>query len=622
MRRTRSLRLRLVWLLLLNISATATFAQAQARTAPAQPLRYELRFDKPSSHLLDISIHASGLPGPAVEFAMPAWAPGSYDIADYAKMVEQFSAAAPDGKPLEWRKTDKQTWRIELGRARDVSIRYKLYGNTLANNWVQYNDKHAFIAGPAAWMYLVNGKQRPITLTIGAPAGWKIATGLKRTGANTYAAEDYDWLADSPLEISDYAEQTFTHAGANYRLVVHDIRGKVNFDKITRDTQKIVEATVKWFDGAEPDGRSTPFEEYWFLFHIWPRSGGGLEHLNSTQINYSTAWDAEGNAGRYGTDYQLKLFVIAHEFYHAWNVKRLRPKPLGPFDYSREVHTPSLWIAEGITSYYGQLAVVHAGLMTPEDYLQSISSLITDFESEPGRKERSIEESSWDTWFDARPPGDTNLANLTHSYYDSGQVMGHLLDFAIRHHTGNKKSLDDWMRLLYRRHALPKPGFTPEEAVRAASEVAGRDMSDFFRRHVSGKEVPDYATYFGYAGIEAQKTTHAEKPWLGVSFTRDAAGNAEITNVLPGSPAMNAGLDRDDVITELDGKALKLEPFMEALSKKRPGETVRIKVRRLRGTPEFAVTLGADPTVTYTFKPLANPSELQTKIYKSWLGIP
>jgi len=615
----RCRRLHFPAVLCLLLATTAGSAQGQARTTP--PVRYELRFDKPNSHLLDITIRAAGLRGPAAEFAMPAWAPGSYNINDYAKMVEQFSAAGPDGKPLGWRKTDKQTWRVELGRAREVTVRYKLYGNTLSNHWVQYNDQHAFLSGPAAWMYLVGGKQRLVELTIDTPAGWKVATSMSSTAPNTYTAVDYDWLVDSPIEISDFEKATFTHAGATYHVVVHDGINRADFSKVTRDAQKIVEAIVPWFAGVEPGGQAVPFQDYWFLFHVWPRGGsGGLEHLNSTQINFSTPWDAEGQAGRYGSDYQLKLFVISHEFYHAWNVKRLRPRPLGPFDYSREVHTPSLWISEGVTSYYGQLALARAGLVGQQEYLDSIAALITEFENLPGRKERSIEDTSWDAWFASRPPGDTNLQNTNHSYYDSGQIIGHLLDFAIRHATGNQKSLDDWMRLLYRRHALPRPGFTPEEAVRAASEVAGRDMSDFFRRYLTGKEAPDYAQYFGYAGIEVQKTTLPGRAWLGVSLTRDNNGNTQITNVLPGGPALEAGLDREDVITELDGKPVKVDQFMQALTAKKPGDRIQLKLWRLREVRTVEVTLGADPTVTYSLKPMTSPNELHKRIYESWLG--
>ena len=196
-----------------------------------------------------------------------------------------------------------------------------------------------------------------------------------------------------------------------------------------------------------------------------------------------------------------KLFVASHEFFHAWNVKRLRPLPLGPFDYTQMVHTPSLWISEGLTSYYGELNLVRAGLLTPEKYLELMGRAITNFEATPARQERSIEDTSWDTWYSRSVVSqENNLRNTNYSYYDGGQVMGHILDFAIRHDTGNVKSLDDWMRLLYSRYALPKAGFQPDDAVKAANEIAGKDVSALFAKYIAGKEAIPYEEYFGYAG--------------------------------------------------------------------------------------------------------------------------
>lgn len=599
--------------------AAAVFLVVSGAVA-AEPLLYELRFDKPNSHLLDIAVHASGLSGPAVEFAMPDWAPGAYSINDYAKNVQEFSAAGANGQPLAWWKVDKQTWRIELGSNAAVTAHYKLYADTLANNWAQYNDRHAFLGGPAVWMYLVGGKERPIQLVINVPAGWKVATGMERIGENTFAAADYDWFADSPIEISDYAEKTFSQGGTTYHVVVHDVLGHKDFAKFTADTEKIVAALVPIFAPVVGSEGPAPFKTYWFLFHIWPNSGGGLEHLSSTQINFSSDWDDTQPAGRSGTRYDLKLFVTAHEFFHAWNVKRLRPKPLGPFDYSREVPTPSLWISEGLTSYYGQLGLLRAGLVTPEAYLDSIAKLITSFEETPGRKERSIEDTSWDTWFRSTGQPATNLANTNYSYYDGGQLVGHLLDFAIRQATGNQKSLDDWMRLLYQQYALPRPGFEPEDAVRLASEVTRHDMSDFFRRYIQGKEPLPYETYFGYASIRVEKHLDPDKPWLGATLERNDDGRARIKNITPGSPAENAGLDRGDILLAANGKDVKLDEFTSALESHKPGDTLKLTLVRLGELKEISATLGSNPNPTYTLKPLEHPTELQKKIYETWLG--
>ncbi len=605
----------------LLLAALALMISPVARAA-GEPLRYELGFERPNTHLMDVTIHAGELTGDTAEFAIPDWAPGSYYLENYWANVQRFRAASPDGKELKWRKTDSQTWRIELSGAKAVTVSYQVYGDTLRNNQAQYNERHAFIGGPSVWMYLVGGKERPVELSIAVPSGWKIATGMERTSDHAFRAADYNWFADAPLEISDFAEKDFQVLGTTYHVIVHDVEGGKDFTKFAQDAQKFVEVLVPMFQSVTGTEQAAPFKDYWFLFHIWPNTGGGLEHLNSTQIDFSSDWDSTDPIPGYGNAYNLKLFVSAHEFFHAWNVKRLRPRPLGPFDYSQMVHTPSLWISEGLTSYYGSLSLPRAGLITPQQYLDGIADLITKFESEPGRKERSIEDTSWDTW---APRGDSgalnNLRNTNYSYYDGGQIMGHILDFAIRQDTNNKKSLDDWMRLLYSRYALPKPGFEPDDAVKAASEVAGTDISGIFSQYISGKEPIPYEKYFAYAGIGVEKRLDSEKAWIGVSQEKNDDGRAKIRNVTPGSPADTAGLDRDDVVMAVDSRMVNNDGFSQAISEHKPGDTIHITVIRLGQIKEIPVTLTASPYYTYKLKPVENPTEQQKAIYNSWLGI-
>jgi predicted metalloprotease with PDZ domain len=608
----------------LNVSLLlATLAFVFLPTArAADPLHYELGFERPNTHLMDVTIHAGDLTGDTVEFAIPDWAPGSYYLENYWDNIQRFRAVAADGKELKWRKTDSQTWRIELAGTNAVTVSYQVFGDTLRNNQAQYNERHAFIGGPSVWMYLVGGKERPVELSITVPSGWKIATGMERTSDHTFRAADYNWFADAPLEISDFAEKDFQVLGSTYHIIVHDAEGGKDFTKFAQDAQKFVEALVPIFQPVTGTEQAAPFKEYWFLFHIWPNAGGGLEHLNSTQINFSSDWDSTDPMPGFGNQYNLKLFVSAHEFFHAWNVKRLRPRPLGPFDYSQMVHTPSLWISEGLTSYYGSLSLARAGLITPQQYLDEIGELITKFEQEPGRQERTIEDTSWDTWF---PRGDSgpqnNLRNTNYSYYDGGQIMGHILDFAIRQDTNNKKSLDDWMRLLYSRYALPKPGFEPDDAVKAASEVAGTDVSGIFSQYISAKEPIPYEKYFAYAGIAVEKKLDSEKAWIGVSQDKGDDGRAKIRNVTPGSPAETAGLDREDVVMAVDSRVVNADGFTQALSQHKPGDTIRVTVIRLGVIKEIPVTLTASPYFTYKLKPVEHPTDQQKAIYNSWLAI-
>jgi predicted metalloprotease with PDZ domain len=589
------------------------------------PLKYELAFERPNTHLMDVTIHASDLKGPSVQFAMPDWAPGSYYIENYAANIQRFRATSgANDRELAWRKTDSQTWQIDLAGATSITISYQVFGNTLQNNIAQFNERHAFIGGPSVWMYLVDGKERPIELSVAAPAGWRIATGMEHTSDHTFRAADYNWFADAPFEISDFAEKDFEVLGTTYHVIVHDVENKKDFAKFADDLHKAVATIVPIFQPVTGTPQAAPFKDYYFIFHVWPKTGGGLEHLNSTQINFGTDWDSSDPLpGSTMTQYDLKLFVSAHEFFHAWNVKRLRPLLLGPFDYTQMVHTPSLWISEGLTSYYGSLAVERAGLIPPQKYLDGIARLITRFEATPGRTERSIEDTSWDTWF-SNPMSISqanNLANTYYSYYDGGQLMGHILDFAIRQDTNDQKSLDDWMRLLYSRYALPKPGFRPEDPIHAASEIAGKDESDLFRRYLAGKEPIPYEQYFAYAGIEVTKKIDTEKAWAGWELKKSDDGHAQVRNIIPGSPAENGGLDREDVIFALDGRALDNDGFTAQLAAHKPGDTIRVTVLRLGEFKEFSVALTASPYPVYTLKPMENQTAQQKAIYNSWLGI-
>jgi predicted metalloprotease with PDZ domain len=376
---------------------------------------------------------------------------------------------------------------------------------------------------------------------------------------------------------------------------------------------------------------AAPFPEYWFLIHIVPGPGlgGGTEHLNSTKISYSRDWgDSTPTTHDYVTNvYELKLFVAVHELFHAWNVKRLRPRPLGPFDYTQMVHTPSLWISEGLTSYYTCVALLRSGYWTPEQYLGYVSRLITALDAMPGRTERSIAETSWDTWFgyiggDSFDGGNvaTNILNTNYSYYDGGQTLGVLLDLEIRQRTNDRKSLDDWMRAMYQRFALPKPGFADSDVVRVASEVAGADLGEFFRRYLLGKDPLPYDRDFAYAGIGVQRVT-SPQGWSGVVLATTRDGHTIISNMIPGSPAERDGLDRGDIIVALDEKTLDGAGIDGDLAARRPGDRVTFTVTHRGVSRQVPVTLATNPHSTYTLEPHAGRSELQEAIYRSVLSV-
>ena len=239
----------------------AFLASILAAAPPVSPLKYELAFEHPNTHLMNVTLQASDLKGPTVEFAIPDWAPGSYNIENYAANIQRFRATSSEGKELAWRKTDSQTWQIDLAGATSLTISYQVFANTLQNNVAQYNERHAFIGGPSVWMYLVGGKERPVELTVATPSGWKIATGMEHTSDHTFRAADYNWFADAPLEISDFAEKDFEVLGTTYHVIVHDVENKKDFTKFVNDLQKTVAATVPMFQPVTGTPQAAPFKE-------------------------------------------------------------------------------------------------------------------------------------------------------------------------------------------------------------------------------------------------------------------------------------------------------------------------------------------------------------------------
>lgn len=599
----------------------------------AVPIRYDLTFDPWNTHLLEVTIHTSGVVGHTVAFTMPVWGPGAYGIRNFASEVQDFSATDSSGRPLAWHKTDAQTWEIDLQRGNAAIIHYKVYGNSLGS--VQYDDRHVAINGPALWMYQVDAKDRPITLTIDTsrlPPGWKIATGLEKTGAASFRTTDYDWFADCPIEIAPFTEKDIVVLGTTYHFIVHDEMGKQDYTQFTKDMQRVLErGLVPILAPAVGGPLAAPFPDYWFIIHIAPGAGlgGGTEHLNSTKISFSRDWgDSTPTTHDYMTNvYEAKVFVATHELFHAWNVKRLRPRPLGPFDYTQMVHTPSLWISEGLTSYYACLAMLRSGFWTRDQYLGYVSRMISALDAMPGRAKRSVAETSWDTWFGfsgggalaGEPNVTSNLINTNYSYYDGGQTLGVLLDLDIRERTHNRKSLDDWMRAMYEQFALPKPGFEPGDVQRIASQVAGTDMSEFFRRYVFGIDPFPFDQEFGFAGIQVERRLSPEG-WSGAVLTATREGQAAIANVIPGSPAERDGLDRGDIVVAIDDHAADPAGIERELAAHHSGDRVVFTVLHHAMVHQVPVTLGANPHPAYVLTPMSNRSPEQEEIYRGVLG--
>ena len=610
----------LLLLFFLTLGCTSGLRAAQDSTPRPLELGYTVRVDRPTTHLVDIEIVAHRVEAPALNFVMPAWGPGRYAIYDFAKNVQEFSAEGAGHHPLPWIKLDKQTWRVDAGHAGGaVLVHYQVFANDLTGSFSQVDSMHANLNGPSVFMYVDGHKPDPITLKIQAPAQWKVVSGFSiSTTERTFHAPNYDLLVDTPLEISgDCSVDQFQEQGKTIEVAVHTYNDDDN------DRSRLL-AGLKKLVHVEMAAMSPPdFQHYLFIFHFVPdiSMGDGMEHLNSTQIIIQ---------GSVGESTQEALETAAHEFFHLWNVKRLRPAALGPFDYTRENYSRSLWFAEGITTYYGYLFLLQSGLWTREQFLTHLAGEISTLEKEPGDKLMSAESSSFSAWFFDRSPQmqETNFANTTISYYNKGALLGMLLDLEIRSRTQGHKSLLEVMRSMYHEfyeapgtsYYGPGRGFEEKDVVEALNSVTGSDFAPFFERYVSGTDALPYQETLAMGGLELHTETLADAaPSLGVVVQPENRGT-RIVSIIPGGAADRAGLSRDDLLIDVDGQSLATEDLATRLKPYPVGANVPINVERHGRREGITVTLDPPKQSQYSIVPLPSAAPEQVAIREAWLA--
>ncbi|HWQ33212.1 MAG TPA: PDZ domain-containing protein [Blastocatellia bacterium] len=588
--------------------------------APAPPplrLEYTLSFPQPHTHLYEVTLAVGNVTTPQLELSLPVWTPGSYLVREYARHVQDFAARDEAGQSLRWNKTDKSTWRITAGisdgKPRTVRVSYRVYANELFTQTSHLDASHAYFNGASLFMYVPSAKDQPHRLKIVAPEGWRVTTplALAPEADGFYTAPNYDVLVDSPTEIGTHKLLEFTVRNKPHRVAIW---GAYEFDdnRLKEDLAKIVEQGAQLFGGL-------PYEHYTFIVHVQPGIGGGTEHLNSnvSQTRPEVFKTARGYKGFLGLE--------SHEYFHLWNVKRIRPLALGPFDYQRENYTHNLWLSEGVTSYYGEQLLRRAGLITTDDYLEGIANLIMGYERQPGRFEQSAETASFNAWIKHYRP-DENSVNTTLSYYTRGEMLGWLLDFEIRTRTGGAKSLDDVMRLLLENYGLPKPGFTDAELKAAFEKIAGADLSDFFNRYVSGTEDPDFNHYFQLAGLQLTRAWQPspylgrdDKPgWLGFA-TREGIDRVTIASVLAGTPAYTSGLNANDEIVAMNGLKIDRSNVRERLAMLRAGDEVSLTIFRREKLMTFSLKAAVKPYDLYRITRVKEMNPQQLALYEAWL---
>ena len=579
-----------------------------AATAQKTALHFTVSMENPASHYFHVSLRCENINTDTLELSMPAWSPGYYQLLNYGKNVEHFSATNSSSKNLSWKEIKTGNWKIATEGATSLNISYDVKAITKFVAQSFLDETHGYIIPAGTFVYINGRLDLPATVTIEPYTGWtNVATGLDEIPEkkNSFTTPDFDLLYDCPILIGKLEElPPFYVNGIPHRFIGYQMG---NFDRVQlmADLKKIVE-------GASGLIGDIPYKQYTFLA-IGP-GRGGIEHLNSTTISF------EGSSLSTQEGRVRILSFIAHEYFHHYNVKRIRPIELGPFDYQKGSPTKLLWISEGLTVYYEYIVLKRMGLMTRDELFNALRNNMMNFENKPGRLYQSVAQASYETWSDG-PFGRTgDEVNKTISYYDKGPVLGLLLDLKIRNETTNKRSLDDVMRMLYKTYYQKKKrGFTEDEFRSACEKIAGTSLTDFFEYVYTVKEI-DYPPYFNYAGLQVD-TAMKELPgaWLGLN-TRNRNDSVVVTASEWNSPAWNAGIRASDKLITADGEPITKATFDALLAKKKPGETIVLGIFHGGHIDSHTILLGLKKEKKFAITPVSSPTPLQQKILRAWLN--
>ncbi|HWZ56394.1 MAG TPA: PDZ domain-containing protein [Verrucomicrobiae bacterium] len=562
-------------------------------------IEYTVSLAHPDRHVIGVIMRVPNVRD-RVTLQMPAWN-ALYQIRDFSSHMTQVTAKDDEGRSLPLRKIDKQTW-IATGNGA-VTINYSILWDEPGPFGTQLNADHAFLNLAMVLLYVPDRRSEDDLVAFeDVSEGWRIAVELDSVAASAahhaggYAASNYDALVDAPVEIGHFDEFHMDAGGRPIRVVIHGDSG--DHAHLLDSLKRIVDYETSLMGGA-------PYREYLFLFHIGNNfGGGGMEHMNCTAIS------ADVSA-------QMPSYA-AHEFFHAWNVKRIRPQSLEPIDYTKEMWTRSLWFAEGVTNTYAAYTMLRTGLWSTNQFYANFADQIRELQSRPAHRWQSVEQSSLDAWYEKYPL--YNRPEESISYYNKGEILGVLLDIVIRDRTDNRASLDYVLRSLNDDYAKRGRFYEDSDGLRAAMEdvirkndpQADADLSDFFARYVAGSEEIPYNDFLDRAGW-ALRDTSQKRAALGFSFNRNVPGAITIASVDPDSGASDAGLKEGDVLLTLNGEAFPRNPE-RWLRDHQPDERVTVKALRDGDSRDFSFPLGRQTDASYQITETASPSEKQRRV--------
>jgi predicted metalloprotease with PDZ domain len=579
------------------------------QTHAAPEIIYHLSFQEPHTHYVGVKIEIHQIQNSEFDLIMPVWTPGSYLIREFPKNVEQFKATDTDGNLIPIEKITKNKWRIHNGEIEDIVISYFVYANEYSVRTSFIDEDHASINPASVFMYVDGFKNKQVIVAIQPFEGWKnMTTPLQHLDNDPWVliANGFDELVDSPIEIGNHTDFTFTAAGVPHTVAMIGIED-YNKTKLIKGFTKIIEEETKIIG-------EHPCESYVFFLHHTTFRDGGLEHANSTSIIVpKNTYETDEN-------YQSLLGLIAHEYFHLWNVKRIRPYPLGPFDYSSENYSRLLWMAEGFTSYYDEKIMFRLGYVDKKQYLKNTARAINYIVNTPGNTIQSVADASFDAWIKYYVQNE-NSKNATVSYYSKGKLIAMCMDLFILHHSKGKYSLKDVMRQLYNTFYKEKDTtFNMHDLQQAIEHFANTEIDWFFEKHILQPNPIPYQQFLAYAGLELFDQNENKKlPWPGIK-TQTSNGRIFITEVRRNSSAWIYGLNTSDEIIGINGKEVNEESFKAILKKAKVGDRITFLIVRKGELKMKEVVLIQSNAKRYEVIKTGKPSKTQKEVLNLWLG--
>jgi len=570
-----------------------------AAFSAASDVAYTVTLESPERHLVQVQIILP--PGTATrQLQFPVWN-ALYQVRDFAQFVNWVRAKDRAGNNLVIRQSNDSHWQLD-GAADGAIVQYQIYVDSFGPFSAQLNSHHAFLNLAQVLMYPVDARNAPLTIRFShVPSDWHIATPLQSV-SGSYSAENYDRLVDSPVEISTFRELAFDESGGHYRVIIDADPADYDADKVIANLHKIVAAATSWMNDR-------PFDTYTFFYHF-PRgpAGGGMEHAYSTAIELNAA------------TIQRSLYpfnsVTSHEFFHLWNVKRIRPQTLEPIDYTKENFTRALWFSEGVTSTAEEIIQLRAGLIDEKQFLARLGEQISELENRPAHLTQSAEESSLDAWlegFDYYRRPERSI-----SYYNKGELLGFMLDLTIRDGSNDHASLRELFQWMNANYARKGRFFDDSNGVREAAEaVSHADLGEFFTKYVSGREEIPWNDFLRYVGLHTEQFS-ISIPDPGFIASRNFDGPMSVIAVTPGGEAERAGLQVGDIITSIQGKPAS-EESNQQLARLNSGETISIRIRSRGPERELQWKVGARQEFSYRVSDADHITSEQRARRAAWL---